>query len=57
MTINEIRDNPATLTFLSVVGLALKSFHTHNTLLHIESTGSYTHRKQVKVVYHIEKES
>jgi hypothetical protein len=58
MTLNEIRFNPATSTFLSVVGVALKSFHTQNMLLRIELTGRYTHHKQVKVVHcYIEKES
>jgi hypothetical protein len=36
----------------------LKSPHTQNMLLRIESTGGHTHHKQVKVVcYYIEKES
>jgi hypothetical protein len=49
MTLKEIRYNPATSTFLLVVGLASKSFHTENILFHIESTGGYTcrHNKQV----------
>jgi hypothetical protein len=45
MTLNEIRSKP-----LSVVGLALKSSHTQNMLLRIEST--CTHHKQVKVEYY-----
>ena len=58
MTLNEIRYNPATSTFWLVVGLALKSPHMHSMLLRIESTGIYTHHKQVIVVrYYIEKES
>jgi hypothetical protein len=32
MTLNEILDDPATSTFLSVLGLALKSSHMHNML-------------------------
>jgi hypothetical protein len=35
MTLNEIRYKSATSIFLSVVGLALKSSHTQNMLLHI----------------------
>jgi hypothetical protein len=43
VTLNEIYYNPATSTFLSVVGLALKCSHTQNMLLCIdESTGRYT---------------
>jgi hypothetical protein len=58
MTLNEIRYNPATSNVLSVVGLVLKSSHTQNMLLQIESTGRYSHHKQVKVVYYyIEKGS
>ena len=60
MTLNEIRYmyNPTTSTFLLVVGLALKSPHTHSMLLRIKLTGRYTHHKQVIVVhYYIEKES
>ena len=58
MTLNEIRYNPAASTFLLVVGLALKSPHTHSMFLRIESTGRYTHHKQVIVVYYyIERES
>ena len=57
MTLNEIRYNPAASTFLLVVGLALKSPHTHSMLLRIESTGIYTHHKQATVVYYyIERE-
>jgi hypothetical protein len=43
MNLKEIRYKPATSTFLSVVGLALKSSHTQNMLLHIElkATGTY----------------
>jgi hypothetical protein len=54
MTLNEIRYNPARSTVLSVVCLPLKSSHTQNMLLFIESIGSYTgtHLKQVKVVYY-----
>jgi hypothetical protein len=44
--------NPATSTFLLVVGLDLKSSHTQGMLLHIESTWGYTHHKQVEVVYY-----
>jgi hypothetical protein len=44
MILNEIHYNPATSTFLSVAGLALKSFHTQNML--------YTHHKQTNVVYY-----
>ena len=55
---SEIRYNPATSTFLLVVGLALKSPHTHGMLYRIESTERHTHHKQVIVVhYYIEKES
>ena len=58
MTLNEIRYNPAASTFLLEVGLALKSPHTHSMLLRIESTGRYTHHKQVIMVYYyIERES
>jgi hypothetical protein len=58
MTLNEIHCNPATSTFLSVVCLVLKSLHTRNSLLPIESTGRHTHHKQVKMVYYyIEKQS
>jgi hypothetical protein len=58
MTLNEIHYNPATSTYLSVVCLVLKNPHTQNMLLHIESTGRYTHYKQVKVVHnYIGKES
>ena len=58
MTLNEIHYNLATSTFLKVVCLVLKSPHTQNMLLRIESTGRCTHQKQVKVVcYYIEKES
>ena len=39
MTLNEIRYNPAASNFLLLVGLALKSPHTHSMLLRIESTG------------------
>jgi hypothetical protein len=57
MTLNEIRYNPATSTFLSVVGLSLKSFCTQKWCVSIEPTGRYTQYKQVKVVYYyIEKE-
>ena len=51
MTLNEIRYNPAASTFLLVVGLALKSPHTHSMLLRIESSGRYTHHKHVIMVY------
>jgi hypothetical protein len=51
MTSNEIRYNLATSTFLSVVGLALKSYHTQNMLLRVESIGIFSHHKQVKVTY------
>jgi hypothetical protein len=58
MTLNKIHYNPATLTFLSLVCLDLKSPHTQNMLLRIQSTRRYTHHKQVKVVYYyIEMES
>ena len=53
MTLNENRYNPAASTFLLVVGLALKSPHMHSMLWRIESTGRYTHHKQVIVVYYI----
>ena len=52
ITLNDIRYNPATSTLWLVVGLALKSPHTHSMLLRIESTGRYTHHKQVIVVYY-----
>jgi hypothetical protein len=55
MTLNEIRYNPATSTFFSLVDLAFESPHTQNTFLCIESTEKYTHHKQVKVYYYIEK--
>jgi hypothetical protein len=48
MTSNDIRYNPATSTFLSVVCLAFKSSHMQNMLLRIESTGIYIHHKQLK---------
>jgi hypothetical protein len=51
MTLNEIRHNLGTLASLSVACLDLKNDHTQNMLLRIESTGRYTHNKQVKVVY------
>jgi hypothetical protein len=51
MTLNEIHYKTATSTFLSAVCFALKSSHMQNMFLSIESTGRYTHRKQVKVVY------
>jgi hypothetical protein len=58
MTLNGIRYTSATSTFLTVVGLALKSSDTQPMLLCIDSTGRYTHHNQVKVVhYYIEKES
>jgi hypothetical protein len=60
MTLNDIRYNPATLTSLSAVGLALKSSRTQNMLLRIESAVRYTHHQQVKgvhVYYYIERES
>ena len=60
MTLNEIRYNPATSTFWLVVGLALKSPHTHGMSSRMESTERHTHHKQVKVVHyyiHVEKES
>ena len=38
ITLNEIRYNPAASSFMLVVGLALKSPHTHSMLLRIEST-------------------
>jgi hypothetical protein len=47
MTLNDI----ATSTFLSVVCLALKSSHTQNMPLRIESTGRYINNRQVEVVY------
>jgi hypothetical protein len=46
MTLNEILYNPATSTFMSVIGLALKSSHTETKLLRIELTGRYTDHKQ-----------
>jgi hypothetical protein len=46
MTLNEIHYNPATSTFLSVLGLAFKSSHNQNMLLLIKSTGSYINNKQ-----------
>ena len=56
MTLSEIHYNPATSTFWLVVGLALKSPHTHDMLLRIESTERHTHHKQMIVVhYYIEK--
>ena len=58
MTLNDIRYNPATSTCLLVVDFALKSPHTHDMLLRIESTERHTHHKQVIMVhYYIEKES
>jgi hypothetical protein len=51
VTLNEINDNPATSTVLSVVGLALKNSHTQNMLLCIESTERYTHHKPVEVAH------
>jgi hypothetical protein len=39
MTLNEIRYNPPTSTFLSVVDLTLKSSHTQHMLLRIKSSG------------------
>jgi hypothetical protein len=59
MALNENHCNPATSTYLSEVCLVLKSPHTQNMLLRIESSGRYTHLKQVKVAiyYYIEKES
>jgi hypothetical protein len=42
MTLNEIRYNPATSTFLSVFDIALRSSHTQNMLLCITSTERYT---------------
>ena len=41
--LNEIHHNFATSTYLQVVCLVLKSPHTQNMLLRIESTGRYTH--------------
>ena len=43
MILNKICYNPATSTFLLVVGLALKRLHTHGMLFGIESTGRHTH--------------
>jgi hypothetical protein len=58
VTLNEIRYNHATSTFLSVVSLILKSRHPQNMFLRIESSGRYAHHRQVKVVYYYkEKES
>ena len=58
VTLNEIRYNPATSTFLLVVGLALNNPHTHIMLWRIESTERHTHHKQAIVVhYYIKKES
>jgi hypothetical protein len=57
MVLNEINHNIATSTYLKVVCLVLKSPHTQNMLLRIESTGRHTHQKKVKVVcYYIQKE-
>ena len=58
MILNKIRYNPATSTFWLVVGLALKSPHTHDMALSIESIERHTHHKHVIVVhYYIKKES
>jgi hypothetical protein len=45
---NEIRNNPTTSTFLSVVDITLKSFHKEIMLLRMESTWRYIHCKQVR---------
>jgi hypothetical protein len=50
MILNEIHYNLATSTYLQVICLVLKSPHTQNMLLRIESTGRRTYHKQVKVV-------
>jgi hypothetical protein len=50
MISSEIRDNLLASTFLSVVDLPLKSFHTHNMLLYFELTGKNTYHKQMTAV-------
>ena len=56
MTLNGIRYNPATSSFWLVVGFALKTHHSHDMPLRIESTERHTHHKQVIVVhYYIKK--
>jgi hypothetical protein len=49
--LNEIHYNLATSTFVSSLP-HFESPHAQNRLLRIESTGRYTHHKQVKMVYH-----
>jgi hypothetical protein len=57
MTLNKIRYNHETSTYLLEVCFVLKIPHTQNMFLNIESTGGYTHHKQVKGVCYIEKGS
>jgi hypothetical protein len=52
MTMNDIHYNPATTTYLSVVCFVLKSPHTQNMRMRIESTGRYTHYKHIRMVYY-----
>jgi hypothetical protein len=52
VALKEIRYNPATFTFLSVVSFALKNSHTQKMFLRINSTGRYTHHKQVNLEYY-----
>jgi hypothetical protein len=52
MTLSEIQYNLATSTYFSAACLVLTSPNTHKMLLHVESTGRYTHYKQVKVAYY-----